>query len=194
VPGLLLYDLFRKTKQTDEQKRSDPMTDLTDPIQFDRAYRDLAPGARRAALRVLGDQAAAEDVVQEVFMDLWQRPRSYDPRRGPLGSYVSMVARARAIDRWRASRALERAVDRSTREAGPPQSHESAAEGVLRRERSRQVLRALDRIPRAQREALLLTGTGLAHHEIAAATRTPLGTVKGRVRLGLDKARAALAT
>jgi RNA polymerase sigma-70 factor (ECF subfamily) len=168
------------------------MTDLRDPAQFDRAYRDLAPGARRAAVRVLGDHAAAEDVVQEVFMDLWERPQAYDPGRGPLGSYVSMVARARAIDRWRSGRALARAVDRSSEDASAPRSHESAAEGVLRRERSRQVLRVLDRIPSEQREALLLTGTGLAHHEIARVTQTPLGTVKGRVRLGMRKARTAL--
>ena len=169
------------------------MTDLRNPQEFDRAYRELAPAARNAAARVLGDHAAAEDVVQEVFLDLWQRPAAYNPARGPLGSYVSMVARARAIDRWRSARALARAVDRSTQETAAPQAEESAAEGVLRRERSRRVLRALDQIPRAQREALLLTGTGLAHHEIARVTQTPLGTVKGRVRLGLDKARTVLA-
>ena len=169
------------------------MTDLRDPHQFDRAYRDLAPGARTAALRVLGDHAAAEDVVQDVFMDLWQRPEAYNPGRAPLRSYVSMVARARAIDRWRSSRALARAVDRSTHQAEREEPYESAAEGVLRRERSRQVLRALDGIPRVQREALLLTGGGLAHHEIARVTHAPLGTVKGRVRLGIKKARTALA-
>lgn len=166
--------------------------DLTDPSQFERAYRDLSPGARNAAARVLGDHAAAEDVVQEVFMDLWERPGAYNPARGPLGAYVAMVARARAIDRWRSGRALARAVDRSTQDASAPQAQESAAEGVLRRERSRQVLRALEGIPKAQREALILTGTGLAHHEIARITRTPLGTVKGRVRLGMKKARTAL--
>ena len=176
---------------TDSSRLTKP--DLTDPSQFERAYRDLSPGARNAAVRVLGDHAAAEDVVQEVFMDLWERPGAYNPARGPLGSYVSMVARARAIDRWRSGRALARAVDRSTQEAGGPRVHESAAEGVLRRERSRQVRRALDGIPKAQRDALILTGTGLAQHEIARLTRTPLGTVKGRVRLGMKKARTALA-
>jgi RNA polymerase sigma-70 factor (ECF subfamily) len=176
---------------TDSSRLTKP--DLTDPSQFERAYRDLSPGARNAAVRVLGDHAAAEDVVQEVFMDLWERPGAYNPARGPLGSYVSMVARARAIDRWRSGRALARAVDRSTQESGGPRAHESAAEGVLRRERSRQVRRALDGIPKAQRDALILTGTGLAQHEIARLTRTPLGTVKGRVRLGMKKARTALA-
>src|SRR5688500_325025 len=127
------------------------MTDLRNPREFERAYRELSPGARSAAVRVLGDHAAAEDVVQEVFVDLWERPQAYDPRRGPLRSYVSMVARARAIDRWRSGRALARAVDRSTQEAERREAHESAAEGVLRRERSRQVLRALEEIPRDQR-------------------------------------------
>jgi RNA polymerase sigma-70 factor (ECF subfamily) len=169
------------------------MTDLRDPSQFEQAYRDLFPGARNAAARVLGDHAAAEDVVQDVFMDLWERPDAYDSRRAPLRSYVSMVARARAIDRWRTSRALARAADRSAQEAGREGAHESAAEGALRRERSREVLQALEGLPRAQREALILTGGGLAHHEIARVTGTPLGTVKGRVRLGMRKARSALA-
>ena len=169
------------------------MTDLRDPSQFEQAYRDLLPGARSAAVRVLGDYAAAEDVVQDVFTDLWERPEAYDARRAPLRSYVSMVARARAIDRWRTDRALARAVDRSTHEAGREAADESAAEGALRRERSRQILKALEALPRAQREALILTGSGLAHHEIARVTGTPLGTAKGRVRLGMRKARTVLA-
>jgi RNA polymerase sigma-70 factor (ECF subfamily) len=167
--------------------------DLRDPLEFERAYRRCSPGARRAAARVLGDHAAAEDVVQDVFMDLWERPEAYDSRRGPLSSYVAMVARARAIDRWRSGRAQGRAVDRVAHERDHAEAHESAAEGAIRRERARQVVRALKRIPPAQREALLLTGTGLGQHEIALATGAPLGTVKGRVRLGLRKTRALLA-
>ena len=169
-------------------------TELRSAQEFERAYRRFSPGARSAAVRVLGDHAAAEDVVQDVFMDLWERPDAYDPRRGPLSSYVSMVARARAIDRWRSSRALARAVDRAAHGAERRENHsESAADGAMRRERSRQVLDALRGIPAAQRQALVLTGTGLGHHEIAQVTRAPLGTVKGRVRLGLEKTRAVLA-
>jgi RNA polymerase sigma-70 factor (ECF subfamily) len=168
-------------------------TELKDPRQFERAYREHGPGARAAAARVLGDHAAAEDVVQDVFMDLWERPEAYDPRRGPLSSYVTMVARARAIDRWRSGRALGRAVDRVTHQVSRSDAQESAAEGVIRKERSRQVLHVLQSIPPAQREALLLTGTGLGQHEIARATSTPLGTVKGRVRLGLKRSRELLA-
>jgi RNA polymerase sigma-70 factor (ECF subfamily) len=169
------------------------ISELQDPQEFERAYRELSPRARMAAARVLGDHSAAEDVVQDVFMDLWERPEAYDPQRGPLSSYVAMVARARAIDRWRSGRALGRAVERVTHQAGRQDTEESAAEGAIRKERSRQVLQALQSIPPAQREALLLTGTGLGHHEIAHATGAPLGTVKGRVRLGLRKSRELLA-
>ena len=168
-------------------------TELRSAQEFERAYRRFSPGARSAAARVLGDHAAAEDVVQDVFMDLWERPEAYDSRRGPLSSYVAMVARARAIDRWRSSRAQGRATERVAQEAERYEVQESAAEGAIRKERARQVMRALQRIPRAQREALLLTGSGLGHQEIALATGAPLGTVKGRVRLGLKKTRALLA-
>jgi RNA polymerase sigma-70 factor (ECF subfamily) len=77
------------------------MPDLRDPIQFNDAYRRLAPIALASAKRVLRDEAAAEDVVQDVFMQLWLKPSLYDPARGSLNSYVPMLARSRALDRWR---------------------------------------------------------------------------------------------
>jgi RNA polymerase sigma-70 factor (ECF subfamily) len=170
------------------------MTDLRDPQQFATAYRRLSAGASAAANQVLHDPAAAEDVMQDVFTQLWQRPDAFDPKRGSLASYVCMVARARAIDRWRSGKALTRAVDRSGEEVRTVvPAQESAADGVLRREQSREVVQALAGLPAEQRQALVLTGHGLAQWEIAKLTGTPLGTVKGRIRLGLDKARANLA-
>ena len=170
------------------------MTDLRDPIQFNAAYRRLAPIALNSAKRVLRDEAAAEDVVQDVFMQLWLKPSLYDPKRGSLNSYVSMLARSRALDRWRTRGAREAAVDRATQEERalvPPA--ESAAEPVIRRERSLTLLGALDELPDDQREALLLAyGRGLTSQEIARVKRVPLGTAKSRVRLGLRKARATL--
>src|SRR3954454_22522904 len=81
------------------------MTDLRDPLQFNDAYRRLAPIALASANRVLRDEAAAEDVVQDVFMQLWLKPSTFDPSRGSLTSYVSMLARSRALDRWRSKTA-----------------------------------------------------------------------------------------
>jgi RNA polymerase sigma-70 factor, ECF subfamily len=170
------------------------MTDLRDPIQFNAAYRRLAPGALASANRVLRDEAAAEDVVQDVFMQLWLKPSIYDPARGSLASYVSMLSRSRALDRWRTRSAREHAVERSTEQVRTlEQPAESAAEPVIRRERSSILLNALGKLPDDQREAVLLAyGRGLTAQEIARAADIPLGTAKSRVRLGLSKARATL--
>ena len=94
-----------------------PSPNLRDPQQFNDAYRRLAPLALASANRVLRDEAAAEDVVQDVFVQLWLRPDSYDASRGSLASYVSMLARSRALDRWRARSSREHAVARAEEQA-----------------------------------------------------------------------------
>lgn len=169
-------------------------SDLLDPSTFDDVYRRLRPLALGAANRVLRDEAAAEDVVQDVFTDLWRRPDAYDPSRGPLPRYVTMLARSRALDRWRSRSAREAAVERSAQEARVGLvAQESAAEPVFRHERSARLLRALRELPSEQRQAVLLAyGRGLTAREIARAARVPIGTAKSRVRLGLQKARSDL--
>ena len=172
------------------------VTDLRDLRQFNEAYRRLAPLALASANRVLHDEAAAEDVVQDVFVQLWLRPDSFDSKRGSLSSYVSMLARSRALDRWRSRTARENAVDRAEEQARTNTvPAESAAEPAIRRERSRALLSVLETLPGDQRDALLLAyGRGLTAHEIARVKDVPLGTAKSRVRLGLGKARAGLET
>ena len=171
-----------------------PPTDLRDLGEFSEIYRELGPLALASANRVLRDEAAAEDVVQDVFMQLWLRPGSYDPARGSLASYVSMLARSRALDRWRSRSARDHAVERAQVAArADSRPAESAAEPVIRRERSRALLGMLDTLPGDQRDALLLAyGRGLTAEEIARVKAVPLGTAKSRVRLGLRKARATL--
>lgn len=169
-------------------------TDLRIPAQFNDAYDEHSPAMLAAATRVLRDRAAAEDVVQDVFIALWRRPSAYDPRRGPLGSYLTMMARSRALDRWRSRGSREAAVERSAVQIRTERpEYEDAAAPALRREGERRMLRALDRLPGEQREAVLLAfGKGLTAREIAQAAGVPLGTAKSRVRLGLQKARAEL--
>ncbi len=171
------------------------MRTLSDPQQFDRAYREHAPAMLTAANRVLRDPAAAEDVVQDVFMHLWRKPGGFDPARGSMSSYLTMMARSRALDRWRTRVARDAAVERSARQVRLERpTGEDAAEPVLRKDSRRRVLRALEELPRDQREAVLLAfGKGLTAREIAAAAKVPLGTAKSRVRLGLQKARLELA-
>lgn len=168
---------------------------LKDPRQFDDAYRQLAPQAIAAANRVLRDEAAAEDVVQDVFMQLWLRPSSYDAARGPLGAYVTMLARSRAVDRWRSRGAREGAIERAKEEVrvNSAAAEEGTDERVMRRESSRTLAGAMKALPAEQREALLLAyGRGMTATEIAAATAIPLGTAKSRIRLGLRKTRENL--
>ena len=75
---------------------------------FDELYTDLRPTALRIARSVLADEQAAEDVVQEVFLHLWQQPSAYDPSRGSLRTYMGMLTRSRAVDHWRSRSARRR--------------------------------------------------------------------------------------
>ena len=130
-------------------------------------------------------------------MSLWRSPAQFDPGRGSLATYISMLARSRALDRWRSQAAHSAAVEREARaqEAEPRVSTLSpgADEPALARERSREVVTALETLPETQREALLLAfGGGLTAREIARAVHIPLGTAKSRIRLGLEKARESL--
>ena len=162
---------------------------LSDPQAFERAYREHRAAAFAAAVRVLRDPAAAEDVVQDSFMHLWNRPGSFDHRKGSLRGYVAMLARSRAIDRWRVQASQESAAERFKARLGR-EPEGSAAERTIERERSARLISVLDRLPPSQREALLLAfGGGLTMSEIATAVGVPLGTAKSRVRLGLAKLR-----
>ena len=171
------------------------MEDLSDRAQFEDAYRHLSLLARRVARQVLGDSAAAEDVVQDLFLGLWRNPRAFDPARGSLRAYVLMLARSRALDRWRSRAAAESAQARLAGEAhrSAPAGADGADLEALRRERRRRLASAVATLPPDQRDALLLTfGRGLTAREIAAGRDLPVGTAKSRVRLGLARMREQL--
>jgi RNA polymerase sigma-70 factor, ECF subfamily len=167
--------------------------DLSDREQFDAAYRDYAPLCLHIARKVLGDPAAAEEVVQDLFLGLWRNPRAFDPARGSLKSYVAMTARSRSIDRWRG-----RAAERSARERLETEARvlrrdraEGSDQHVLEAERRGQLLTAVGKLPSEQRDAVLLAfAGGLTAREIADGAGLPLGTAKSRIRLGLTRARA----
>src|ERR687898_3394447 len=86
--------------------------DLSDPAVFERAYDEHSRSVYAAAYRILGNPAQAQDVVQDVFLRIWRRPRTFDAGRGELGSYLRMMARSRALDLWREGQAAGRASDR----------------------------------------------------------------------------------
>jgi RNA polymerase sigma-70 factor, ECF subfamily len=171
------------------------MVSLSSHAGFTNAYREHRQLAFSAAQRVLGDAAAAEDVVQDVFTALWRDPSKFDPRRGSLPGYVAMMARSRAVDRVRSRNAAAAAVERlGVRDADRDVAEDSAAERVVSRDEAGRVLAAVGDLPPAQRDAMLLAyGRGLSTAEIARTAGVPVGTAKSRLRLGLMRTREALA-
>jgi RNA polymerase sigma-70 factor (ECF subfamily) len=168
--------------------------DLTDAEAFRAAYEAHHDTLVAVAWRVLRDGAAAEDVVHDVFLELWTSPASFDPRRGSLRSYLRMIVKSRALDRWRSRAVAQSAAERAEAEAAASHSAgDSAAEPVMRQETARTVREVVDSLPRPQREVILLAyGGGLSTPEVATVTGMPLGTAKSRIRLGLARAREAL--
>jgi RNA polymerase sigma-70 factor, ECF subfamily len=165
---------------------------LRDPLAFEHAYDAHGRGVYAAALRVLGNPVQAQDVTQEVFLRLWRRPEAFDPRRGELGPYLRLMARSRALDVWREGQAAGRASDRLKLVVGRAEQRvDDAPAPAAERDEARATVRAaLDKLPAAQREALVLAyWGGMTADEIARRSNVPLGTAKSRIRLGLAKLR-----
>jgi RNA polymerase sigma-70 factor (ECF subfamily) len=138
------------------------------------------------ALRVLGDTTAAEDVLQEVFLQLWRNPQSFDADRGRLAPWLAVIARNRAIDLLR-KRPFEEDISELPIAANVNLEDESARRMAV--EKIRGVLAGL---PQEQRKTLELAFfEGMTHSEIAGKTGEPLGTVKTRIRSGLLTLRKA---
>jgi len=160
-------------------------TTLSDPAAFERAYDQHARGVYRAAYRVLGSAAQAQDVVQDVFLKLWREPGKFDARRGELGAYLRLMARSRALDAWREGQAAGRASDRLKLDVALDDGSADEREGDWRTLRD-----ALRGLPAVQREAVVLAyWGGLTADQIARRSNVPLGTAKSRIRLGLARLR-----
>jgi RNA polymerase sigma-70 factor (ECF subfamily) len=163
-----------------------------DVAAFEQVYDEHARGVFGVACRVLRDSNQAQDVVQDVFLGLWRDPSRFDERRGPIGHYLRMVARSRALDVWREAQVAGRANDRmralAEAQDGPLEERPVAA--AEHHVRSVAVRRALMRLPDVQREPIVLAyWGGLTAEEIAGNSGVPVGTVKSRIRLGVLKLR-----
>jgi RNA polymerase sigma-70 factor (ECF subfamily) len=138
------------------------------------------------ALRVLGDTGAAEDILQDVFMQLWRKPAAFDASRGNLGAWLAVITRNRSIDALR-KRRPESDFENVVLSVEPDLATEAD-----RARAAGKVRAALAAMPDNQRKALELAYfEGLTHTEIAAKTGEPLGTIKTRIRAGLLALRKA---
>jgi RNA polymerase sigma-70 factor, ECF subfamily len=149
-------------------------------------YDRYSPIVYSVALRVLGDTGAAEDILQEIFLQLWRNPELFDSSRGNLGAWLSVIARNRAIDTLRRRRPITDIADVIV---STDKDISAETDRTRAMERVREVL---DDMPGSQRQALELAYfDGMTHSEIATKTGEPLGTVKTRIRAGLLTLRKA---
>lgn len=169
------------------------LTAQGDQSAFSRLYDQSSPQIYGLVLRILGQPAMAEDVTLEVYTQVWKHAHSYDRQRGTPMAWLITLARTRAIDRLRATRA-ERASVSLEEAAWIPSDDASPEERSSARQREAIVQTALAQLSTEQRDALLLGYFGgYSQSEIAARLNLPLGTVKTRMRLGLMKLRDLLA-
>ena len=172
MPNVMLGDetqLMRRIRQRDEHA-----------LQY--LYDQCSRPVYSLALRVLGNTDLAEEVVQDVFMKVWEAPEKWEPNRGALMSWLLTVTRYAAIDR------LRREKRRATTEPLEDHTEQAGSDGSLGETLA--LNGALGELPAEQRAVIQLAYyQGLTHQDIADVTGIPLGTVKTRLRLGMQKLR-----
>jgi|ERR1051325_2073144 RNA polymerase sigma-70 factor (ECF subfamily) len=142
-------------------------------------------------LRILHSRPEAEDILQDVFIQVWKTAANFDESRGRPFTWLVTLARSRAIDRLRALGSRQRVADEAM-QAAPESTSDSEAD-ALQSEQRGVVRAALKELPAEQREALVLAYfEGLTQTEIAARLGAPLGTIKTRMRSGMIKLRELL--
>jgi RNA polymerase sigma-70 factor (ECF subfamily) len=166
-----------------------------DPEAFAVFYDRHGGAAYSLAYRIVGDRSGAEDVTQEAFLSIWRSGARYDRARGSVRSWTLGIVRNRAIDALRrhTGRAPKLDFDDDAALEQRP-SPDLTDEQALQRESARQLRGALSELPSEQSRVIELAYFGgFSHSEIAEMLNMPLGTVKGRMRLGIEKIRTQLA-
>ncbi len=163
-----------------------------DPVAFAVLYDRHSRAAYSLAYRMMGERQSAEDLVQEVFLKVWRGAGSYRAERGSVRTWILSIVHNRGIDQLRSTASRRRMQEKV--EASAPRSQPSEAFAQSWRNSQReQVREALSALPEEQLKILELAYfSGYTHVEIAGLLDLPLGTVKGRMRLGLKKMRSLL--
>ena len=161
---------------------------------FSQLYDRFSALVFSLAMRMLRAQTDAEDLLQEVFMQVWRQAGSYNQERGSPEAWIINIARSRAIDKLRSIRRTEQSFD-STADPAAAESVDNVESNVAASEAKLTMNSALAHLPEAQRRVLELAYfDGLSQSEIAARLKEPLGTVKTRMRSGMQRLRDILGT
>jgi len=167
--------------------------EVGDADAFELLYDRHARVAFSLAFRLLGDRDEAEDLVQDAFLAVWRRSSSYAAARGSVRTWLLGIVHHRGVDRLRRQAATARrreALEWQALAAAPPPD---AAEAAESRVMAGDVRQGLDDLPPEQGQVISLAYYGgFTHHEISEILELPLGTVKGRMRLGLERLRRSL--
>lgn len=163
---------------------------------LEELYSRYARPVYSLALRILGDTNDAEEATQDVFERVWRHAPAFDAGRGRFGTWLMSMTHHVAIDRLRKRQRRPQSIDSEAAERVAlviADEQQDVSETTLRSLEAQQVRRALHTLPEAQKQAIELAYFGgLSHLEIAALLGDPLGTVKARIRRGMDRLRAAL--
>jgi len=159
---------------------------------FEIVYERHSGVAFSLAYRMCGQRAMAEDIIQEAFLALWRSGMRYDRARGSVRSWILAIVHNRAVDALRRGAAHTRRREDES-EADRLEHPERTEVEAARRQEAADIRQALDALPAEQSRVIELAYFGgFTHTEIAEMLQTPIGTVKGRMRLALDKLRTAL--
>ena len=170
-----------------------PLMARGDARAFEAIYERHSGAAYSLAYRMVGTRASAEDVTQEAFMNLWRSGAHYDRRRGSVRTWVLGIVHHRAIDALRRASVHSRRRSDDETAAERLEAPERVDEDVARRDEAATVRAAIDHLPPDQVKVIELAYFGgFTHVEIADMLDTPVGTVKGRMRLGLKKLHESL--
>jgi RNA polymerase sigma-70 factor, ECF subfamily len=163
-----------------------------DPHGIELLYERYSGIAFALAYRLIGERGGAEDVVQEAFLNIWRQGGSYDTRRGTVRTWLLTIVHHRAIDQLRSARSKSRA-DTVIDDALPLPAKEDTWTEVVQGLEHERIRQAMATLPPEQRQVVdLAYYGGFTQTEIAQRVGIPLGTVKGRMRLALDKLRDLL--
>jgi RNA polymerase sigma-70 factor (ECF subfamily) len=162
-----------------------------DPSALSELYDQFGSYVYGLAARVIGDRRAAEDVSQDVFLSLWERPDAFDPERGKPRTFVGTLAHRRAIDHVRREEARRRRAAKDAAGVLPIPDVDELAMAIVAAEHVRA---EIERLPSGQREAIELAYFGgRTYRQVADELNIPEGTAKSRMRLGLRRIADALA-